>query len=200
MAETKIADLVRTWLKNKPYTMEALESGIVNFSSLSRLIQKELGIGSYQAVKAAVRRYAAQIGSMKETIEKRALDVLKENRITLLDGVYVLISSQKMDMENKAEVKVDSYYVYLTDRNAFKSMTRKQKGSLIKVHENCSAIIIYSEEKLENVSGVLAFVTSLLAERSINVIEFISCYTETMLIVSKEDALRSYEALSEIIR
>ncbi|MDE1851797.1 MAG: ACT domain-containing protein [Candidatus Micrarchaeota archaeon] len=200
MAETKIADLVRTYLKNKPYTMEALESGIVNFSSLSRLVQKELNIGSYQAVKAAVRRYAAQIGSMKGTIEKRALEVLKENRITLLDGVYVIISSQKMDIDNKAEVKVDSYYVYLTDKNAFKSMTRKQKSSLIKVHENCSAIIIYSEEKLENVSGVLAFVTSLLAERSINVIEFISCYTETMLIVSKEDALRSYEALSEIIR
>ncbi|MDE1849274.1 MAG: ACT domain-containing protein [Candidatus Micrarchaeota archaeon] len=200
MVGTKIADLVRTYLKNKPYTMEALESGIVNFSSLSRLIQKELSIKSYQAVKAAVRRHAEHIGSIKNTIEKRALDVLKENRITLLDGIYVAISDKRLEIENKAEVKVDSYYVYLTDKSAFKSMTRKQKESLIKVHENCSAIIIYSEEKLENVSGVLAFVTSLLAERNINVIEFISCYTETMLIVSKEDALRSYEALSEIIR
>ncbi|MDE1824613.1 MAG: hypothetical protein KGH74_04950, partial [Candidatus Micrarchaeota archaeon] len=160
MVGTKIADLVRTYLKNKPYTMEALESGIVNFSSLSRLIQKELSIKSYQAVKAAVRRYAEHIGSIKNTIEKRALDVLKENRITLLDGIYVAISDKRLEIENKAEVKVDSYYVYLTDKSAFKSMTRKQKESLIKVHENCSAIIIYSEEKLENVSGVLAFVTS----------------------------------------
>lgn len=195
-----VADVVRTYLKNKPYTMEALESGVVNISALARLIQRELGLKSYQAVKGAVRRYAEHVGTVKDNIEKRALEVLRENRITLLDGMYVMISSRKLEIENNAEVKIAGHYVYLVDKNTFRGMGKKAKESMVRVHENCSAIIIYSEEKLENVSGVLAYLTSLLAEQKINVIEFISCYTETILIVSKEDALRSYQTLSEVIK
>ncbi|TRO49759.1 aspartate kinase, partial [Candidatus Bathyarchaeota archaeon] len=39
-----IAQNVRSYLRNKPYLLEALEKGIVNLSELSRQIQKELEI------------------------------------------------------------------------------------------------------------------------------------------------------------
>jgi hypothetical protein len=38
--------------------------------------------------------------------------------------------------------------------------------------------------------------TSLLAEYGINIVEVISCYTETMIVVNRSDALVSYELLS----
>lgn len=78
-----ISNTVRIYLKNKPYTMEALENGIVNFSALARLMQKELGIRNYQAIKAAIRRYASHLESVKVGIEARALEVLKENRLKM---------------------------------------------------------------------------------------------------------------------
>ncbi len=195
-----ISDTVRMYLKNKPYTQEALEYGIVNFSALARLIQKELGIRNYQAIKAAIRRYAEHIELVKGTIETRALKVLKENRISLLDGVHVIISENELEIENDAKVKIDKYYVYLTRKDVMKGIGKKTKESIIKVRDNCSTLIIYSEENLESSSGVVAFLTSLLAEQNINVIELISCYTETIVVVGKEDALRSYELLSGIVK
>ena len=195
-----ISDTVRVYLKNKPYTQEALEYGIVNFSALARLIQKELGIKNYQAIKAAIRRYAEHIESVKGSIETRALRVLKENRIALLDGVHVIVSEEELDIPNDAKVKIDEYYVYLTRKDAVRGMTRKARESIIKVNDNCSTLIIYSGENLESGSGVVAFLTSLLAEQNINVVELISCYTETIIVVNRADALRSYEILSGIVK
>ncbi len=195
-----ISDTVKAYLKNKPYTMEALEKGIVNYSALARLVQEELGIRNYQAIKAAIRRYAGQREALRGSIELRAMKVLKENRIALLDGVHVIISREDIGIDNDAKVKIDEYYVYLTRKDTLKTLGKKAKDNLVKVRDNCSAVIIYSEENIEGASGVIAFLASLLAEQNINVIEFISCYTETIFVVSREDALRSYELLSGIMR
>ncbi|MEM3838979.1 MAG: ACT domain-containing protein [Candidatus Micrarchaeaceae archaeon] len=195
-----VSDTVRVYLKNKPYTLEALESGIVNFSALARLIQKELGIRNYQAIKAAIRRYSEHIKSVKGNIEANALRVLKENRIALLDGVHVIVADRELEIENDAKVKTDQYYVYLTRKYSPGEIGKKSKGSIIKVNSNCATLTIYSGENLESGPGVIAFLTSLLAEQNINVIELISCYTETIIVVNREDALRSYELLSGIIK
>ncbi len=200
MVTMSISDTVRTYLKSKPYTLEALENGIVNYSSLARLIHDELRIKNYQAIKAAIRRYAQHIAKVKGGIETRALNILKENRMALLDGVHVIISLEDLNIENDAKVKIDQYYVYLTRKDVIKSLPKKTRENLVKVRDNCSAVIIYSEENIEGASGVIAFIASLLAEQNINVIEFISCYTQTILVVNRSDALRSYELLSRIIK
>lgn len=194
-----ISNVVRMYLKSKPYTLEALDSGIVNYSALSRLMQKQLGIKNYQAVKAAIRRYAEDREVLREGIEMRALGILRENRMALLDGVRVIISTGDLEIESDAKVKMDDYYIYLTRKDVLKSLDKKARKSLVKVRDSCSAIIIYSEEGIEGASGVIAFLASLLAEQNINVVEFISCYTETIVVVSKEDSLRSYSLLAEVI-
>lgn len=193
-----ISNVVRMYLKSKPYTLEALDSGIVNYSALSRLMQKQLGIKNYQAIKAAIRRYAEDREVLREGIEMRALGILRENRMALLDGVRVIIATGDLEIENDAKVKMDDYYIYLTRKDMLRSLDRKARKSIVKVRDNCSAIIIYSEEGIEGASGVIAFLASLLAEQNINVIEFISCYTETIVVVSKEDSLRSYSLLADV--
>lgn len=182
----------------KPYMHEALRKGIVNFSALARHIQSDLRIKSQNAVKIALIRYAESLRKADWDMEEKALSVLAENRVTLLDGIRVIIADQRLGIENNAEVKTDAYYVYLTEKNAIKAMTRQQKKHVIKVENNCSAIIVYSGEDVEEVSGVVAFMASVLAEESINVIEFISCYTETIFVVNRYDALRAYQLLSNL--
>lgn len=195
-----ISDVVRMYLRSKPYTLEALGSGIVNYSALARVIQKSLRIKNYHAVKAAVVRYAEHLDCVMGSIEKAAMPVLKQNKLSLLDGINVIIADKKLEIENDAEVKIDSYYVYLTGKVAASTIPKKEKDHIIKLHEDCAAIMLYSAEKLENIPGVMAFLTSLLAEQNINIIELISVYTETIFVVNKEDALRSYQMLSELIK
>ena len=193
------ANMVRLYLKNKPYMIEALENGIVNLSALSRIVQRDLRLRDYYAVKAAVRRYYQHLGKVKEGIEERALSVLKGNKITILDGISILISGKDIEIENDAKIKIGRYYLYLVESGVLKR-SKVKSSDLIKKYENCSAIVIHSEENVESVSGVMAFVTSLFAEYNINIIELISCYTENILVIRREDTLKGYELLSEVVK
>jgi hypothetical protein len=192
------ANLVRVYLKNKPYMIEALENGIVNLSALSRHIQKDLKLSDYYAVKAAVRRYYHDLKKARQSIEKRALSVLKGNKITILDGISVLVLNEDIEIKNSAKIKIGDYYVYLVDSNLLKKTRIKTEP--IKKYENCSALVIHSEENVESVSGVMAFVTSLFAQYNINIIELISCYTENVFVIRRDDTLKAYELLSDIVK
>ncbi len=189
-----ISDLVRVYLKNKPYTMEALENGIVNFSALARIVQRSLRINNYHAIKAALRRYAAELKERNMGIERHAMQLLNDSTVNIQSGISVIISPDDVDVQKSSKIKLRDYYVYLIYNNdEFKKI--KKAADITVVHENCSAIVIHSGEKLEALPGFVAFIASLLAEQNINIIEFISCYTETLLVVSRSDALKSHELL-----
>ncbi len=191
-----ISDIVRVYLKNKPYTLEALEAGIVNFSALARVVQKDLRIRNYHAIKAALRRYAIELRKESAGIERHALSILKASTVTIESGIGVAVSMRDVDIRKGSKLRIGDYYVYLVrDRREF----GKVKTGAIKLHENASAIAIHSEERLESSPGFVAFVASLLAEQSINIAEFVSCYTETLIVVNRSDAIKSHELLMGIL-
>jgi hypothetical protein len=95
-------------------------------------------------------------------------------------------------------MKLDSYFIYLIDKFALKGL-QKHNHNIEKICENCTAIIITSPKNLEVTPGVVAFLTALLSGQNINMIEFISCYTETIIVVERVDAMKSYEILSEVV-
>jgi len=193
-----VARDVRNYLKDKPFLLEALEKNIANLSKLARRIGKDLGIKNLDAIKAGLRRYAEDVRKSKQRREERVLNLLKQSKITILDNVCTAIMNRDVGIENRAKMKVDSYFIYLLDKFAFKDL-QKYKQCIEKTCENCTAIIVTSPKELEVTPGVIAFLTSLLAGQNINVIEFISCYTETIIVVDRADAMKSYEIISEVI-
>ncbi|MGC8568283.1 MAG: hypothetical protein ACP5LP_03535 [Candidatus Micrarchaeia archaeon] len=60
-------------------------------------------------------------------------------------------------------------------------------------------MFIHSRSNIEETSGFVAFLTSVPAEHGINIIEFISCYTETMILVERYDAISSCQIVSYLI-
>ena len=192
-----VSDIVRMYLKNKPYTLEALENSIVNYSALARIVQRELRIKNYHAIKAALRRYAQELKENSISIEKHATSIIKSSKITIESGIAVVISTSDIDVEKSGKIKLNDYYIYLVPDPSELKYIKKGRGT-IKVQENASAITIHSEERLEALPGFVAFIASLLAEQNINIIEFISCYTETLLVVSNSDALKSHGLLMGI--
>ncbi len=193
-----IADVIRVYLKNKPYMLEALDSGIVNISSLARLIGKSLNIKNNNAIKAALRRYSIELRKTRVGIEDKALSVLKGNSITLVDGVSLIVLNRDISIANMAKVKMGEYFVYLLGYDQAKGL--RERHAIVKKHEKCSAITIHSGENVESVPGVMAFVTSLFAEYNINVIGMISCYTENIFVIDRLDSIRAYEMISEIVK
>ncbi len=189
-----IANDVRSYLRNKPYLLEALEKGIVNLSELSRQIQGELKTGNTSAVKAALRRFAEDLQRHKQKREEKVLQVLKRSGIAVYDRKSVMITNKEIDVNNALKVDLLNKHVYLLDR----SDLPERVSALVK-HENCTMIVVHSPEELELTPGVVAFLATLLAEQNVNIIEFISCWTETIMVVEKKDSLKAYEILSNLV-
>jgi len=189
-----IAQNVRSYLRNKPYLLEALEKGIVNLSELSRQIQEELKTENTSAVKAALRRFAEELQRHKQKREEKVLQVLKRSGMAVYDRKSVMITNKEIAVKNALKVDLLNKYVYLLDR----SDLPERISALVK-HEDCTMIVVHSPEELENTPGVVAFLATLLAEQNVNIIEFISCWTETIIVVEKKDSLKAYEVLSNLV-
>jgi aspartokinase len=189
-----IAQNVRIYLRNKPYLLEALEKGIVNLSELSRQIQEELKIDSASAVKAALRRFSEELQKHKQKREEKVLQVLKRSGIAIYDRKSVMITTKEINTKSGMKVDLLGKFVYLLDRNDMP----ERINALVK-HDNCIMIVMHSPEELEATPGVVAFLTALLAEQNVNIIEFISCWTETIIVVEKKDSLKAYEVLSNMV-
>jgi aspartokinase len=189
-----IAQNVRSHLRNKPYLLEALEKGIVNLSELSRQIQEELKTDNTSAVKAALRRYAEELQRHKQKREEKVLHVLKRSGIVVYDRKSVMITAKELETKSGMKVDLLDKHVYLLDR----SELPERINALVK-HENCTMIVVHSPEELEATPGVVAFLTTLLSEQNVNMIEFISCWTETIIVVEKKDSLKAYEVLSNMV-
>ncbi|MCL2133938.1 MAG: ACT domain-containing protein [Candidatus Bathyarchaeota archaeon] len=189
-----IAQNVRDYLRNKPYLLEALEKNIVNLSELARQIQIELKTDNTTAIKAALRRFSEELQKRKQKREEKVLALLKRSNITIYDHKSIVITSKEIQIKNGMKVDLPGKYVYLLD----KTDLPEQINTLIK-HENCTMLVIHSPEELEATLGVVAFLTTLLAEQNVNMIEFISCWTETIIVVEKKDSLKTYKVLSNIV-
>ena len=183
---------VRNYLRNKPYLLEALEKGIVNLSELSRQIQEELKTTNTTATKAALRRFAEELQRHKQKREEKVLQVLKRSGISVYDQKTVTAK----EIATKSGMKVDlpNKFVYLLDR-----VDLPERISTLIKHDNCTMIVINSPEELEVTVGVVAFLTTLLAEANVNIVEFVSCWTETIIVVEKKDSLKAYEALTNLV-
>jgi aspartokinase len=189
-----IAQTVRSHLQNKPYMLEALEKGIVNLSELARQIQEELKINNTSAVKAALRRFSEELQKHKQKREEKVLQVLKRSAMAIYDRKAVTITTKELNTKTGMKVDLLDKYIYLLDR----ADMPKRFNALVK-HDNCTMIVMHSPEELEATPGFVAFLTTLLAEQNVNIIEFISCWTETIIVVEKKDSLKAYEVLSNLV-
>jgi len=189
-----IAQNVRNHLRNKPYLLEALEKGIVNLSELSRQIQEDLKTDDISAIKAALRRYSEELQKHKQKREEKVLQLLKRSSIAVYDRKSVMITGKEINSKTGMKVDLMDKFVYLLDR----SDLPERISALVK-HDNCTMIVVHSPEELEVTPGVVAFLATLLAEQNVNIIEFISCWTETIIVVEKKDSLKTYETLSNMV-
>ncbi len=84
-------------------------------------------------------------------------------------------------------------HVYIVDQTEVKGEMPKQ----VQVMRDLVAMILLSPDKVETTPGFVAFVTQLLGSRNINIFEFISCFTNTVIILDSKDALSAFSLLQK---
>jgi hypothetical protein len=105
-----------------------------------------------------------------------------------------MITSKEINSKTGMKVDLVGKFVYLLDRGELP----ERINTLVK-HDDCTMIVVHSPEELEATPGVVAFLATLLAEQNVNIVEFISCWTETIIVVEKKDSLKTYETLTNMV-
>ena len=61
------------------------------------------------------------------------------------------------------------------------------KAKILRVTSNLAEINLKSSSELEKTPGVIAYLTTLLAENGINILETMSTWTDTLFVISEND-------------
>lgn len=186
-----IAQLVRENLSMRPFLLDALKMGIVNYSALARVLQREIGEGSLEAIKAAIIRVGEELVEEWDLREEEVLSILRESKVRLQDKIAVIISPVMLNIPYIVTAYLTDSYVYIVDQTEL-------KGDLpegVQVTRNLVALILLSPQRVETTPGFVAFVSQLLASRNINIVEFISCSTNTVIVLDSRDALEAFRLL-----
>jgi aspartokinase len=61
------------------------------------------------------------------------------------------------------------------------------KANLIQLTKDLALITLKSPEELEGTSGVMDYLYSIFGENGINIVETMSCWTDTIFVISEDD-------------
>ena len=186
-----VAQLVRETIQMRPSLMDALKMQIVNYSALARMLQAEIGEGSLEAVKAAIIRVGKEVEAERGLQEERVLSILRESVVRLQDKIAVIISPQELDIPYIVTAYLTDSYVYIVDQ----TLLKVKLPEFVQVTSNLVALILISPPRVEKTPGFVAFITWLLSSREINIVEFISCSTNTVIVLDSKDALNAFSML-----
>jgi len=186
-----VARLVREAIQMRPSIIDALKLGIVNYSALARMLQEEIKEGSTEAVKAAVIRIAEDLSKERQLQEEEVRSILRESKVRLQDKIAVLISPIKIDVQYIVTAYLTDSYVYIVDQTSL----AKEIPDQVQVMSNLVALVLLSPDRVETTPGFVAFITQLLGSRDINIIEFISCFTNTVIVLNSKDALKAFSLI-----
>jgi hypothetical protein len=150
-----------------------------------------LGEGSLEAVKAAIIRVAEEISNDRSLREEAVRSILKESKVTLQDKIGVVISPIRLEIPHIVAAQLTDQFVYVVDQTIITDPLLE----LVQFQKNLVALILLSPALVETTPGFVAFVTQLLASRNINIVEFISCSTNTIIILEGTQALQAFSLL-----
>lgn len=191
-----IAQRVREILTQRPFLISALREDIINYTALARSLQKEMGNGSVDAIKATIMREKGGIVKKNGLREREILKLLKNTKIQLHDKIAVIYSGRRLSVPYIIDADFSSHHVYIVDQTKVK--LKKEDDATISCGLVALILTGLHDDWLQ-IPGVIAFITQLFASQNINIREIISCYTDTIIILNPQDALKAFSLIQRYI-
>lgn len=181
----------------------------MNFSALARKTCEELGLRKEEAVLAACRRYPAKEDlSRREQAVRR---VLRHSRIetrTRIATVTVrysyenIVRLERVVNELLSSNRLVRFFptsqgiVLITEDDGLPAVTRAiGPSSILRTRKGLVELSLSSPGRIEEVPGVLAYLSACLASEGINVLQAISCHTDTIFVLQEKDFVPSFQTL-----
>lgn len=205
---------VREYLDGHPVLADAIRLGIGNYSAMARRIAEDLGLSGTTAIIAACRRYPRGRGeSFREAGVRR---VLRKSRIetrtkvaaiTLSQGVDVLqrlgdVVEELLDENSLCRlIQVSRGTVVIVDEDSVLRVTKQLRGpQVVGVRKGLVELAVTSPESIEETPGLLTLLTGVLSAQSINIVEALSCYTDTIFLLEQADLNAAMAVLTRTLK
>ncbi|RLF03005.1 MAG: ACT domain-containing protein [Thermoprotei archaeon] len=213
-----ITSIVREIIFTRPCILESIVNNYANYSALSRLLYDD--VSKYlkkkdiklSTIKISLIRISEKLRGERKNTEKIIKDVIANSSLTIIDGIDVItirhISLKQLQILLKIFEKSRFYHftqgigqiTIMTDYESYREILKIfSSDNILNVLENQSAVILTSPKNIIYTPGVIAYLSSLLSIRKINITQMISCHTDTIFVVSRNNALEVFKLLQDVI-
>ena len=198
-----ITKLTENYIAEHPSIKDCLKNGLVNYSSLSRQIASELNLNlkkNFDAILIACRRLKRKL-KKEEIFESKILKILKESKIEIKNKIVAIVLEKDVFFGNlinlEKEIKMrrgvfriieSSSAITIITTEEFTDLIKKYfKNKIILENRNLAEVTIKSPPEIETTPGTYAYLCSLFGENNINIVETLSCWTDTIFLISEND-------------
>ncbi len=207
-----VATTVRNYIDRRPVVRDALGMGIVNLSALSRQIMHATGIDKEEAVLVACRRYEAPEtdyqGAIRRLLDQSRLEVRTRICVWTLRPSWRLLGRLERALprmqDSNSPVHVlhgSEAIVIIADQQMAETLeSTLEKDDILQKREGLVEINLRTPSKVEDVPGMLAFLSSSLSSRGVNFVEVISCHKDNMFVIDEADLFAAFEVLNALVQ
>lgn len=213
-----IAEVVEHEVKKLPFVEEAMQDGLINLSSLARLIKpsiqdalmKEVNEG---AIVMALKRYSK---SMNGAVLLKAEDIgryfgeifVRSGLMTVSYANSPSLTENQTKLLAEVEKNIDAYcsfkqgmfeHTFILSQNLKKNVDELFKNErFISGTSNLCSVTVKLKSSNVEVLGLYYYLFKMIAWRGINVIEVVSTANEFTIVVNQEDINESFSVLMNI--
>lgn len=199
-----ITKLTERYVLERPSAKDCLKNGLINYSSLSRQIANDLSLDlkkNFNAILIACRRLKKKL-KKEESHENKILGILKESKIEIKNKVMAVVLEKDaffgdlLNLEKEIKRRKEIFRIIeglsaitiVTSEDFIDLIKRYFRNKIIIENMNLAEITIKSPREIETTSGAYSYLCSLFGENNINIVEALSCWTDTIFLVKEEDA------------
>jgi len=199
------AEIVRKYIDGNPDLKDYLNRGIINISALSREIMANTGIEDFDATMAALKRYRSngQAVYNSEILDRSNLEMSSNISLIVIKKSYeslkiitgIIGNLKKLNSINFVETK--NSFSIIGDNETIKGFSNFfSDEQIIEQKKDLGQLSIISPEEIEKTKGYINFITMLLYRAGINILQIISFYSDTIILLEDKDLTDAFKIIS----
>jgi aspartokinase len=193
---------------------DAIARDYVNLSALSRMlkpkVEKRVGkkvgeeglISSLKRMREdstpASRKFGAVIAGSLVNVRTRVSRLSVERTRRTMKTVSELLAAYQEGFIQMSESV--SAITLIFDQSLHREVKKALAGAeILEEGEDCAAITVHSPGEIITTPGCVSAFYDQLSRRQVNIEDTVSCFTDTIMVVSMKDVGKAFEALNELI-
>ena len=212
-----ISNVVKNILNNELFYQEAINHGIVSYNKLAETIkpdiEEELGrTVQHNAIVMAIRRYNERLQKQQQKpspsyfkeslLKSNACYVLVEespSALNKIQSMYDTITSKKGRIFNIVHGNYE-IGIITSHRNKQEILDQLKDEKILRVVEDLVIISLVSSEDFLFKPGIIYNILRFVAWENINIISMILTPQELNVVVSRKDALKTFDILEKLVK